>query len=119
MQPILIAAGGGGSSSRLGGMGHSMPPDGRGLINPRDNLNEWRKLVSKEDIDAGNLLYTEKHKYCVRRGRSQTALTRFCPLLAPYLPLLTFVLEFPYCFWGKICMPLTFPVTPTYFVLST
>jgi hypothetical protein len=57
VQPILIAAGGGGSSSRLGGMGHSMPPDGRGLINPRDNLNEWRKLVSKEDIDAGNLLY--------------------------------------------------------------
>ena len=56
MQPILIAAGGGGSSSRLGGMGHSMPPDGRGLINPWDNLNEWRKLVSKEDIDAGNLL---------------------------------------------------------------
>ena len=55
MQPILIAAGGGGSSSRLGGMGHSMPPDGRGLINPRDNLNEWRKLVSKEDIDAGTL----------------------------------------------------------------
>ena len=57
VQPILIAAGGGGSSSRLGGMGHSMPPDGRGLINPWDNLNEWRKLVSKEDIDAGNLLY--------------------------------------------------------------
>ena len=55
MQPILIAAGGGGSSSRLGGMGHSMPPDGRGLINPWDNLNEWRKLVSKEDIDAGTL----------------------------------------------------------------
>ena len=63
MQPILIAAGGGGSSSRLGGMGHSMPPDGRGLINPRDTLNEWRKLVSKEDIDAGTL---STHLYFIR-----------------------------------------------------
>ena len=56
----MIAAGGGGSSSRLG---HSMPPDGRGLINPWENLDEWKKLVSKRDTDAGNLLppYTEKN----------------------------------------------------------
>ena len=40
-----------------------MPPDGRGLINPWENLDEWKKLVSKKDTDAGNLLspYTEKN----------------------------------------------------------
>ena len=71
MQPILIAAGGGGSSSRLGGMGHSMPPDGRGLINPRDNLNEWRKLVSKEDIDAGTLSTNRLSQGLLNRWTSQ------------------------------------------------
>ena len=34
-------------------------------------------------------------------------------------PLLTFMTEFPYCNWGKTCIPLTFPVPPIYLVLST
>ena len=75
MQPILIAAGGGGSSSRLGGMGHSMPPDGRGLINPWDNLNEWRKLVSKEDIDAGTLSTKEVHVRFLQKKRRRRVLS--------------------------------------------
>lgn len=50
MQPILIAAGGGGSSSLLG---HTMPSDAQGLVNPYDTLHRWRSMVSEEDTDAG------------------------------------------------------------------
>ena len=51
MQPILIAAGGGGSSSLA--PVHSGSPDAMGLINPWETLNKWQQLVAEQDTDAG------------------------------------------------------------------
>lgn len=52
MQPILIAAGGGGGSAVSG---PSLSPDAQGLLSPWDTLEHWKALVTKEDVDAGKL----------------------------------------------------------------
>ena len=53
------------------------------------------------------------------RGRSKTTLTRFCPLLTTYLPTVDICEGITLMVQWKICIQLTFPVPPTYLVLST
>ena len=65
------------------------------------NLTECdlRKKNRKEEGRLGCLFYV--------RGRSQTTLTRFCPLLTTYIPT-SFCDEIFLLFWLKICILLTF-----------
>ena len=56
MQPIIVAAGGGGSSDRDTGNGRMGNPDAKGLLHPRATLKDLINMVSKEDKDAGEVM---------------------------------------------------------------
>ena len=77
---------------------------------------------SELQINAIIAAQTERYKlFICLWGLSQATLTRFCPLLT------TYILTPCWHLWrnsltvigGETCIPLTFPVPPTYLVLST
>ena len=57
MQPILIAAGGGGASARIPSTeAPNVSANAQGLIDPWASLENWKALVPNSDIDAGNII---------------------------------------------------------------
>ncbi len=56
VQPLIIAAGGGGASDQRGS-DHNQIGNAKGLIDPKAGLATWQKLVAtKEDVDAGKAI---------------------------------------------------------------
>ena len=76
----------------------------------------YRVTEDAIEMHTSTLIYPE-HNF--QRGRYLSTLTKFCLLLTAYLTLVDNIVGIPLLLWKKICIRLTFPVTPTYLFLST